>query len=209
MIRKYNIWFTSDLHFYHKNVIKYCNRPFKDIEEMNKTLINNWNSSVEKEDIVIVLGDVFFCGYEKAKKIMDSLNGTKILVKGNHDTKYSKLYRYGFDFVCESMDLGIAKNRVHLSHYPYKISFFEKLKNKLTFKKQPRYLNRRLKNDNKWLIHGHTHSDKKLNGKQIHIGVDSWEFKPVHISIIEYIIQNGKVPNKKLNKSKEVLEWKL
>ena len=59
----------SDTHFGHTNVIKYCNRPFKDIEEMDKTLIKNWNETVSNKDVVIHLGDFAFCSKERAEEI--------------------------------------------------------------------------------------------------------------------------------------------
>ena len=52
-----NVFVTSDLHFYHNNIIKLCNRPYKDLEEMHIALINNWNSVVTNEDDVYILGD--------------------------------------------------------------------------------------------------------------------------------------------------------
>ena len=55
-----NIWFTSDLHLGHGNIIKYCNRPFKDIEHMNRALIDNWNSRVKLNDVVFHVGDFCF-----------------------------------------------------------------------------------------------------------------------------------------------------
>lgn len=85
-------YFISDLHFGHKNIIKLCNRPFATPEEMDKTLTENWNNTVAKEDKVFVLGDVSFYPQEKTKKIITNLNGQKLLVKGNHDEKSNQWY---------------------------------------------------------------------------------------------------------------------
>lgn len=90
----------SDTHFGHTNVIKYCNRPFKDAEEMDKILIKNWNETVSNKDVVIHLGDFAFCSKERAKEICSQLNGKKILIKGNHDNWPDEFYReIGFEYV--------------------------------------------------------------------------------------------------------------
>lgn len=78
-------WFTSDTHFGHENIIKYCNRPFKSVEHMNEELISRWNSKVKKEDIVFHIGD--FGINSDNQKIMKRLNGHIIWIKGNHDKK--------------------------------------------------------------------------------------------------------------------------
>ncbi|MCF6303155.1 MAG: metallophosphoesterase, partial [Devosiaceae bacterium] len=69
------IWFTADTHFGHQNIIKYSNRPFADVKEMDAALIENWNARVKKGDIVYHLGDVGLCAPEKLRKILDSLHG--------------------------------------------------------------------------------------------------------------------------------------
>ena len=79
------IWFTSDLHFFHNNVIRNSGRPFKNLDEMHEVLIANWNSRVKKKEIIYVLGDFSFGGKEKTRAILKRLSGYKILVKGNHD----------------------------------------------------------------------------------------------------------------------------
>ena len=75
-----NCWFTSDLHFGHKNIIKYANRPFANVEEMNAALIKNWNELVKPEDYVYVLGDVSFMRMKDTLNILQQLNGKKGLI---------------------------------------------------------------------------------------------------------------------------------
>ena len=80
------VWFTSDLHFWHKNICKYCDRPYESVEEMNQGIIANWNSVVKEDDIVFVLGDLGFCGIEKLKVLIPQLKGTIVVIQGNHDS---------------------------------------------------------------------------------------------------------------------------
>lgn len=79
------LWFTSDTHFGHLNIIRYCDRPFKDQYHMDKVLINNWNSLISNDDIVIHAGDFCWGGKGEWIHLLHRLNGTKILVPGNHD----------------------------------------------------------------------------------------------------------------------------
>lgn len=94
------IFFTSDTHFGHENIINYCNRPFTDVQQMDSYLINAWNSVVHKEDIVYILGDFSFRTNVESSSICKKLNGTKYLVKGNHDESSNYAYRkMGFEDV--------------------------------------------------------------------------------------------------------------
>lgn len=79
-----NLFFVSDTHFFHKNIIDFCNRPFSSVEEMNEAIINNWNNVVSPNDYVFHLGDFCFGGSPAWDKCLDSLNGRKFLVLGNH-----------------------------------------------------------------------------------------------------------------------------
>ena len=89
---KDKLFFTSDLHFYHKNIIDFCSRPFENIEHMNAMLIKNWNSVVQPDDDVIIAGDFMFSSnLEYLENILNQLNGTKWLVLGNHDYMYNFL----------------------------------------------------------------------------------------------------------------------
>lgn len=80
-----SIFFTADTHFGHKNVIQHCNRPFKDVEDMNNTFVKNWNSVITDDDTVYHLGDLSFYNMTKTVEILESLNGNIILIRSNHD----------------------------------------------------------------------------------------------------------------------------
>lgn len=80
------VWFTSDLHFWHKNICVYCNRPYGSVDEMNNAIILNWNSVVQDTDTVFLLGDIGFCGIEKLRDLVSQLKGNIVLVQGNHDS---------------------------------------------------------------------------------------------------------------------------
>lgn len=97
---KNNLWLIGDLHFYHKKIIEYCNRPFSDVEEMNKTLISNWNSVVKKNDEVIVAGDFALTSKDNIITIGRQLKGRKTLILGNHEgASLQTYYDAGFQIV--------------------------------------------------------------------------------------------------------------
>lgn len=111
------IYFYADPHFGHKNVIKYCNRPFANVSEMNSTLIKNFNKTVEHDAIIYILGDFSFLNTESTKQILKALKGFKILVKGNHDPKPNSYYRkLGFSEVYDKPI--IILDKYILSHEP-------------------------------------------------------------------------------------------
>ena len=85
------VYFTSDLHLGHENVIKLCNRPFDSIEEMDEALIHNWNRKVTNGDTVYVLGDLMYKSKKPPEEYLRQLKGKKHLIVGNHDRSwYSK-----------------------------------------------------------------------------------------------------------------------
>jgi calcineurin-like phosphoesterase family protein len=119
----------SDTHFSHANIIKYCQRPFHNIEEMNAHMIRKWNNRVKPNDIVYHLGDVGYLKGSQSKidepsqiqKIIQDLPGTKILIRGNHDKSPGVMYDVGFDMVCESMVVRVPNMNdcyVYLNHRP-------------------------------------------------------------------------------------------
>ena len=122
---KYNdgskIYFTSDMHFGHEAILRYCNRPFANVEEMNQKLIENWNKKVPEDGIVFNLGDFAWGGYPFWKSMREQLNGKIILIKGNHDEK--NLTQTGaqelFELVTYQMKIQIEGRKIYLNHYPF------------------------------------------------------------------------------------------
>lgn len=115
-----NIYFTSDTHFGHDDIIKFCHRPFKDVEEMNSELIRRWNEKVGPDDTIFHLGDFAFGGSDIWNNILKQLNGHKILIIGNHDIKNLREgYMQYFDYVGPQLLLNIEERSVYLNHYPF------------------------------------------------------------------------------------------
>lgn len=118
------VLFIGDMHFYHANAINFDNRPFSTVEEMNAEMIRRWNNKADKGDLVYVVGDMIWkSGSEEACKILEQLNGRKILIKGNHDrfiknAKAKKMFEAvkDMDDICVTLEDG-TKRRVILSHH--------------------------------------------------------------------------------------------
>lgn len=157
-------WIISDTHFYHSNVIRYENRPFKDTIEMNQTIIDNWNKVVKPEHLIIHLGDIAFANKDKVKEIMSQLNGEKILIKGNHDTWSNSFYHeIGFSEVSKYPI--IFRDFYMMSHYPL-------------------YMNINMPYVN---IHGHTHSNcgNRDSSKYFNASIERTSYAPINFKKIE------------------------
>jgi calcineurin-like phosphoesterase family protein len=161
------IWFTSDTHFGHKNIIKYCNRPFENTVVMDSVLIERWNKVVKPNDIVYHLGDFAFAKKERIAEIVRKLNGTIYLVKGNHDKESNEYYRNcGFK---EVYDQPIILNEfLILSHYP------------MPFAISPIMIN----------IFGHVHDTKMyetFGEKHVCVCVERHAYAPISMEELETI----------------------
>lgn len=166
-----NVFFVSDMHFSHKNIIKYCNRPFSSVSEMNEKLIENWNNVVSDNDIVFHLGDFAFGGSSLYKDILDRLNGSIYLILGNHDNK--ALYNFKHEKVKgieQQMLIEIDNQKIYLNHYPF-----------LCYAGS---------NKGVWQLFGHVHSGgstegfdiprlQYLNKYQYDVGVDNNNYTPI------------------------------
>ena len=118
------IYYISDLHFSHEKIIKFCNRPYKTIEEMDEDIINKWNSIVTPNYVVRILGDIALPkskdDVEKAIKLVKRLNGKKSLIIGNHDTELleEERFRQLFSSIKHYDKVTDNGRNVILSHYP-------------------------------------------------------------------------------------------
>jgi calcineurin-like phosphoesterase family protein len=177
-------WFISDMHFYHKNIIDYCDRPFKSISDMHTAMITNWNKKVHNKDIVYILGDFSFGSYEDTREIMSRLKGRKRLIRGNHDYRFTSkdFVDMGFEDVRDYDFITLGNEKIIMSHYPYSPSKIKQWYYKwVRLNNDKDYYNLYLENRGKWLLHGHHHyaREGKYKDRQINVAVDMNEFSPV------------------------------
>lgn len=180
------IWFTSDTHFGHNNILKFCKRPWNTVEEMDEALINNWNTVVRPDDIVFHLGDFAFASNGRWKEIIQHLNGHIYLIVGNHDEiRYPGHQTFDlFEGVTTQLYLKIDNHHVYLNHYPF-------LCYGGTYR-SPEYC--------VWQLYGHVHTNSTdRTGKddervklcfpyQYDVGVDNNNYTPVSWDQIQKII---------------------
>ena len=177
------IFVVSDTHFDHTNIIRYCNRPFTypnkspNVEAMNRTLVNNWNLTVSRHDVVYFLGDfVFGRGSRPPGYWLKRLNGRKIMIRGSHDRNIRTNKNYQV--------LSYNGIRFFLVHDPNNVG-----------------------NWNGWVIHGHKHTDKMgnypirypfINGynKRVNVNVELTGYKPVNL---DYLCSLGLDTIKRMN----------
>ena len=117
-----SIYFTADTHFGHENVIKFSNRPFENLAEMEKVLIENWNARVLPGDDIYIVGDFAWrAKHDHIMKCLRALNGQKHLIMGNHDRKYLEFddFRNSFVEIEKQLEIHFGnRQRVVLCHYP-------------------------------------------------------------------------------------------
>lgn len=183
-----SVWFTSDTHYSHTNIIKYCNRPFRDVNHMNIELALRWNERVKSGDTVYHLGDYGLGDIMNSLEYSKLLTGEKVLVLGNHDRPFMKrvkssfgewmsLYEQYFDRVVswKGMSVDLYGYEFNLSHFPYTGDSHD----------DDRYEEFRIRDAGVPLIHGHTHFagspvSYSVEGTwQYHVGVDAHNYAPV------------------------------
>jgi calcineurin-like phosphoesterase family protein len=158
---KGQLWFTSDTHFFHANIIQYCDRPFASVEEMNEVMVQRWNERVAPEDTVIHLGDFALGRSEAVTPFRKRLNGAVVLVRGNHDRfGRQRAAEWGFQSVVEGeAELTLGGRTFVLAHHP----------------EGPPVAPGRVR------LCGHVHNNWRLRGGVLNVGVDVWDFRPISI----------------------------
>lgn len=185
------LFFTSDTHFFHANIIKYANRPFGSVEEMNKELIRRWNETVPENGVVYHLGDFSFGWSKEWWSIIPKLNGKIHLILGNHDMDHiGEPYMDLFASVNEQVTLNVNGQMIILNHNPF-LCFGGAYKDT-------------------WQLFGHVHSGPNSlgNGKdesrlkylfptQYDVGVDNNDYRPISYAQVRAKIkeQNKKEAN--------------
>lgn len=151
------IYYISDLHLFHDNIIKYEDRPYKNVFEMNEDIVKIWNKKVKKEDKVYIVGDFSFGGPEESNKILLRLNGKKYLVSGNHDFHLLSKRLFNKNIFEETNEYQRIRDNgrdVILFHYPI-----------LVWDKQ---------HYGSYHLYGHVHSNKDSNHPLHHLPKNSY-----------------------------------
>lgn len=162
------IFFTADLHLDHDAIRRHCNRPFSTVDEMNQTIIQNWNNVVPKQNsLVYVIGDF---AWKRHLHFLMLLNGKKILVTGNHDKANQEVLR-NFTEVHKGLHrINIEGQDITLCHYAMVVWASSC--------------------HGSWLLYGHSHGRiKEFEDKfAIDVGTDIWGFSPISFEIIKYVM---------------------
>jgi calcineurin-like phosphoesterase family protein len=173
-----NIFFTSDVHFGHTNIIKYCNRPFTNVETMDDAIVHNWNSTVGPNDVVYHLGDWAFHNYH----MIGELRGNIFSIPGNHDLEREKkiLPYLTNGFLPEIHYVKLDKtHRFVLCHYPFE-----------TWRREYTYH-----------LHGHTHGTAGVKRNRLDVGMDAMkEFRPIHVDEILDRMKTNNIWAEEMNK---------
>lgn len=176
-----SIFYWSDLHLGQPDVA--AERGFATPDEHDDHLISAWTATVTDQDTIWVLGDLALSSPSRALEIIRYLPGTKHLILGNHDRahpmhrdahRHQARYRDVFESVATMATHRIGDQDIMLSHFPYRDDS----------RTQDRYRQYRLRDEGRWLIHGHVHDEFTIEGRQVNVGVDKWMDGPVEESAL-------------------------
>lgn len=179
-----NLFFTSDTHFGHKNILTYQpNREFESVDAMNESMIQRWNAKVSPKDIVFHLGDFAFHSPTKAQEILSQLNGKIHLVTGNHD--HLKVNRFTppkgiaassdmFESIRHYREIRVGKQIIILFHFPI--------------------YDWNMTSHGSWHFHGHTHNTYHGEGKILDVGIDATtDLAPFSYEELEFLMKDKQI----------------
>jgi calcineurin-like phosphoesterase family protein len=164
------IYFCADLHFGHFNIIKYSSRPYANANEMDETLIANWNAVVAPNDTVYNLGDFSFSKYPRIKEILARLNGSIVFIMGNHDHEIDKnwediLYQGKIISMQGCLEVKLGGKLIVMNHYAHRVW--------------------NASHRSSWHLYGHSHGTLPPHGLSVDVGVDckeiTLEYRPVSL----------------------------
>lgn len=165
-----NIWFTSDTHFGHKNIIKLCNRPFEDPAAMDEGMIVAWNSVIKQDDIVWHLGDFSFhrSTWQPDAKIVERLHGVKNIIAGNHDN-------VGFLRKCNFVQV---IDGIHQESFPFEDEMIWIVMAHFPMREWNHFYR------GSYHLYGHVHNGLPGYGRSMDVGVDTNNFMPYSLADI-------------------------
>lgn len=150
------IWFTSDNHFGHKSILKFCAETRMNCagtDEMNEKMIDIWNKTVAPKDRVYILGDFSFMNSARTGKVLEQLNGRKTLIRGNHDGWLNYDLESHFENIYDYRKISIDGKRIVLFHYP--IWEWENM------------------HHGSYHLYGHVHGNSTVPGRAMDVGIDA------------------------------------
>jgi len=193
-----SVFLTSDWHVGHANVLVFDKRPFKDLDHMHEVLVNNYNASVKPGDLCYFLGDMGFCKSTVLQDVVARLNGTKVLILGNHDKGATAMHRIGFDVVVNMVSMEVAGRLVTMTHCPLRGVWREDcstMKGSAAgehWHGEARHTTFSIPDFGQHNCHGHIHSrpgkegrTTKILGRQFDVGVAANNYRPVSLRVIE------------------------
>ena len=172
------LFFTSDTHYGHKNIIRFPNRPFSSVEEMDEAMIERWNAKVGVGDVVYHLGDFSFHNREKTKEIVSRLKGEIAFLWGNHDRVMNQVHADHLIKLGHYTEVNRWEQKMVLCHYPM-----------LSWNKG---------HHGSWMLHGHCHGSLNYmnnDTKRLDVGVDNFNFEPVSFEEVKAIMDGRTFKN--------------
>lgn len=159
------VWFTSDTHFFHKNIISFSNRPYKDVGEMNWDIIRNISSVVAPGDTLYHLGDFTMGSWNVTLPLIHHIPCPIYWILGNHDRPKNRDKEH-FAWVGHYKRIDVEGQKICLCHYP--IESWHGM------------------HRGAWHLHGHSHGNgKRTMNRRFDVGVDVWNMKPVSFEMLK------------------------